>query len=326
MQVDKEKLTLAAKEHWNVDLGACVKASQNHTFLTTRGEEKYVLRVTPDPENKRLESTELEVDLLEYLHDNKLPVCPPIRSSVTNKSVVQHDAMILCLFTFATGDPVVYTDWKWMQRDIVVGLGRWFGLLHKLTRQYAADRPEMASRARLWTTLHDGILATVPVDTRDIETASNPMHFTVIHGDVNPSNYFWDASLGMPSMFDWDQLQKSWLLYDLSAPIWGVVSLERAGSPIDRSPCPQANSTQYTQWLLEGYEPTLGETVDRDALQRMVLIRRQLYIRFCRAAIHELPPDHGMQSFCKFMVDFFEKEEADELAAANNINPVNTAK
>jgi len=250
------------------------------------------------------------MSLLDYLDENKLPVCHSIRSSITSSSIVCSGSLILCLFTFATGEPVVYTDWTWMNREIVVGLGRWFARLHQLTRRFVQEQPTLAARARHWRTLHDGVLAEVQVDESDRKTESDPKYFGVIHGDVNPSNYFWDSAQGMPCMFDWDQIQRSWFLYDLSAPIWGVTSLERAGSPMDRSAVPQANSKQYTTWLLEGYESDGDrDVVDRAALHRMIMIRRELYKRFCRLALTELHPEHQMYDFCKFVTDSFDKEE-----------------
>ncbi|CAF1308999.1 unnamed protein product [Rotaria sordida] len=206
---------------------------------------------------------------------------------------------------------------------MVVGLGRWFARLHQLTRRFVQEQPVLVARARHWTTLHDGILAEVPVDENDMKTASDPAHFGLIHGDVNPSNYYWDSTIGMPCMFDWDQLQQSWFLYDLSAPVRGVISLEQHGSPIDRSPVPQANSTLFTTWLLEGYKSDGDRvTVDRAALQRMVMIRRELYRRFCRKALLELPADHPMARFCKTITDFFDKEEA-EASSQSTVSNLN---
>jgi len=275
----------------------------------------------PDPDNKRFNTTELEVALLEYLYENKLPVCRAVQSSITSSAAVRSGSLILCLFTFATGEPVVYTDWTWMtNREIVVGLGHWLARLHKLTRRFVQEQPTLAARARHWTTLHEGVLAGVQVDERDSRTASDPAYFGLIHGDVNPSNYYWDSAVRMPCMFDWDQLQQSWFLYDLSAPIWGVVSLERAGSPIDRSAVPQANSELYTTWLLEGYESDGGGVVDRAALHRMVMIRRELYRRFCRQALLELSPEHPMAGFCKSVTDFFDKEDEEMSSQSNASN------
>jgi Ser/Thr protein kinase RdoA (MazF antagonist) len=321
--VDTEQVRQLARDHWNVELGECVKASQNHTFLANKGTtERFALRVMPDPDNKRFDCTELEVALLEYLHKNKLPVCRAVQSSVTSSAIVRSGSLILCLFTFASGEPVVYTDWTWMtNREVVVGLGRWFALLHKLTRRFVQEQPALATRARHWATLHSGVLAGVEVHERDRKTASDPAYFGVIHGDVNPSNYFWDSAVRMPCMFDWDQLQQSWFLYDLSAPIWGVVTLQRAGSPIDYSTVPQANSELYTTWLLEGYEADGdGAVVDRAALQRMVMIRRELYRIFCRQALLELPADHQMAHFCKFMTDFFDKENKQASSQSKTLN------
>ena len=318
LPIDLDEVRQLARDHWNVELGVCLKASQNHTFVAENKEsERFIVRVTPDPKNERLASTELEVALLQYLHDHQLPVCRSIPSCLTSSCVVRSGPLIVCLFDYASGEPVIYTEWKWMtDRRIVVALGRWFARLHELTRHFVEEQPELAAGARHWTTLHEGVLAQVPVDEHDRLTSLDRSHFGLIHGDVNPSNYFWNEKIEMPSMFDWDQLQQSWFLYDLSAPIWGVISLERNGSPIDRSPVPQANSQLYTTWLLEGYESeNKGQLVDRLALQRMVLIRRELYRRFCRLAVLELPPEHPMAIFCKCVNDFFDKEEKQSSAS-----------
>ena len=311
--IDIDQVRQLARNHWNVEVGDCAKVSQNHTYFAKRDTgERFVLRLIPDPNNKRSNTTELEVTLLRYLHENDLPVCQAIESSITSSAVVRDGSLILCLFTFATGEPVVYADWTWMtNRDIVVGLGRWFARLHQLTRRFVQEQPALAAHARHWTTLHDEVLAEVEVDERDNATISDPMHFGLIHGDVIASNYHWDAAIGMPCMFDWDELQRSWFLYDLSASIWAVTMLKLAGSPIDRSPVPQADPELYTNWLLEGYESN-GDcvAVDRDGLQRMVMIRRELYRRFCRKALLELSPEHSMRGFCNFMNEFFDREDS----------------
>ncbi|KYQ91295.1 hypothetical protein DLAC_08235 [Tieghemostelium lacteum] len=315
IEINKDKVAQLAKENWGIELGDVIKASQNHTFLAKKGEQKFILRVTPDPKGIREKCTELEMSLLEYLYENKLPVSPPVRSILNNSPMLvvkdDNNPLIMCLFHFATGEPVVYTEWKWLEtKEIVVGLGQWYAKLHQLIRKFQVEFPEICKSARMWDTLHDSILKGVEIDPLDQAVVTDPNQFMIIHGDVNPSNYFWDSSLKMPSMFDWDQLQRAWYLYDLSSCIWGVVTLKKAGSPIDRSPVPQADPDLYTNWLLEGYESIPGiEKVDRAALERMVLIRRQLYLRFCKKALDELPSDHPMADFCRFMTNFFENED-----------------
>lgn len=311
--VDENEVRAIVKEHWSLDLGKCLKASQNHTFLATRDDgSKFVVRVTPDPRATRLKAVELEVALLDFLHSNKLPVCRsiPTINPPNQKWIHSKSALIIVTFEYASGEPVNFVEWKWLtDRDHVVGLGRWFAQLHALTKRFALEHPQLCAHARKWTELHEGILAEAPIDAADLATISDPSKFGLIHGDVNVSNYFWDASIGLPQMFDWDQLQVCWFLYDLSAPIWTVITVRCGGNPVDKSPVPQADEHQLTDWLLEGYKQGGGGDVERAALQRMIALRRQLYLRFCRKAVTELPTEHPMAQFCTFMNTWLQREE-----------------
>jgi hypothetical protein len=82
----------------------------------------------------------------------------------------------------------------------------------------------------------------------------------------------------MTQMFDWDQAQRAWFLYDLSAPIWTVITMRNGGNPIDKTPVKgnvtinnllkkysEANVQQYTEWLVSGFEEG-GVKIDRAAL------------------------------------------------------------
>jgi Ser/Thr protein kinase RdoA (MazF antagonist) len=314
--VDAEVVRALVKQHFDLELGANVKASQNHTFLATLGTEenakKFAVRVTPDPTNARKASIELEVKFLDFLHEHGLPVCPAIASKVTGEKLVRDGSLSICAFQYATGEPVVYQEWKWMtNKDIVVGQGKWIGKLHVLSKQFTKDNAELVkSSARHYSELHDGVLREVPIHEDDQKTRSDPEKYGLIHGDVNPSNYFWNAELGLPCMFDWDQAHLCWFLYDLSSPIWSVVTLQDAGSPIDLKPVPEANVKQFTEWLIEGYESTSNSgLVDRAALDRMIKIRRELYWRFCSQAVKELDPESFMGKFCQFMVNWLQKSQ-----------------
>ncbi|KAF2077530.1 hypothetical protein CYY_001148 [Polysphondylium violaceum] len=303
ISVDIDTIRPLVAQHWGAEVGEALKLSQNHTYMAKdENGEKVILRITPDPQKIRRDSTDLEVRFLDYLNNKKLPVCVPIKSRITNEGMVVINDNILCLFKYATG--VCYNEWRWLAKNVVVGLGKWFGLFHQYSQEFSKEHPELAAKARHYRTLHDNILAQVVVDSRDEALVGDAQHFGIIHGDVNPSNYFWDASLGMPCMYDWDQMQSAWYLYDLSASIWGVYVLEKRGD--EGTPVPGANVENYTNWLLEGYESVLNTTVDRDALNRMVAIRRELYLRFCTRALTEIQDKTSpMAQFCQSMVDFF---------------------
>lgn len=281
---------------------------------------QFIVRVTPDAGGLRTPSIQFEVELLEYLESTPhpsgpLPLCPPLRSRLTHAAVVREDPITVVAFPFAQGEPVVYPEWKWLvEKERVVGLGRWMGRFHLASQRLARERPEFASRARRYDELHEGVLAGVEISEEDQRMEGDPLLFGVAHGDVNPSNYHWVPELGLPCMFDWDQAQRSWFGYDLAQPIWGVVSLEKSGNPLDpnHGKVPEADSRRYTEWLLEGYEGETKTKVDRDHLHRMVLLRRQLYLRFCTRAVTELEPDSFMGKFCQFVVDSLTKDEEKE--------------
>jgi Ser/Thr protein kinase RdoA (MazF antagonist) len=308
--VDVDEVTRLVKKHWNVELGSNIKASQNQTFQGEMeigcSKENVVVRVTPNPSGNRTDAIELELSVLKFLVEKSLPVCSAYPDLVSGSLQVTLGELSVSVFHYAVGEPVVFTDWKWMvDEEKVIGVGKFIGRLHFLLDKFEDLHPELSSKARYWRDLHSGVLKDVVVHKDDEETSRSPVGkprpYGIIHGDINPSNYFWDQVQGMPSMFDWDQMQRSWRLYDLSSCIWTVITLESAGSPIDLSPVPQANVKQYTEWLLKGYESETGHATDRVALDRMVAIRRELYRVFCAGALKELPPGSFMYNFCSFM-------------------------
>lgn len=75
--------------------------------------------------------------------------------------------------------------------------------------------------------MHDGVLKgnSEPSIPKDNE------NFGVIHGDLNVSNYFVRDD-GVLSVFDWDQTQRAWYLYDLAQCIWGVTMAVLCGMPM----------------------------------------------------------------------------------------------
>jgi Ser/Thr protein kinase RdoA (MazF antagonist) len=315
--IETEEVRRLVQEHWGLELGNCIKASQNHTFIATssKGDDndkpiQFIVRVTPDPENNRSEGIQVELTLLDFLQSHSLSVCAAIPSQKTHSLMIREKDLDICVFNFAKGAPVVYTEWTWMtDRTYVTGVGRWMSRLHQLTRQFAQERPELVQKIRNWTELHDNLLAEAPVDPHDVELQKDPQAFGIIHGDINPSNYFWEAETQLPCVFDWDQMQMSWFAYDLAQPIWGVVM--KKGDP-DTPGWELANPELYTDWLLEGYESELpnGEKVDRAVLKRMLGLRRELYRRFCTKALDELDPESFMGKFCAKVVEWFRREDA----------------
>jgi aminoglycoside phosphotransferase (APT) family kinase protein len=304
-------------QHWSLTLGGCLRASQNHTFEATSTDgSKYIVRVTPNPDERRHNSYQVEQQFLDFLHNNALPVCRMIASQLTGKHVIESEQgpMVVAVFPFASGEPVPFLDWQWMvDKQQVHGLARWMAQLHSLSRKFARDRAELLVNARNWDELHDGIIAGVAMHDDDVQSQSDANRFGLIHGDVHRGNFFWNNDTAMPCVFDWDQLQLGWFTYDIAQPLWTIHMLKGAGSPVDQSPVPLANPEQYTEWFLEAYEASGDKVkVDRDELQRMLRVRRELYRRFCHKALDEegLDPESVMGKFCRYVIDWLDREAA----------------
>jgi Ser/Thr protein kinase RdoA (MazF antagonist) len=98
-------------------------------------------------------------------------------------------------------------------------------------------------------------------------------------------------------VFDWDQTQRGWFMWDLSTVLYFPFMLWKSEKWLDGSDTPgQAAYEQFTNWVIEGYDSVVPESepehrVDRESLTRMVLLRREFYSRFCRRAIRELNED-----------------------------------
>eukprot|EP01125_Pyxidicula_operculata_P020492 TRINITY_DN758_c0_g1_i2.p2 TRINITY_DN758_c0_g1~~TRINITY_DN758_c0_g1_i2.p2 ORF type:complete len:326 (+),score=47.48 TRINITY_DN758_c0_g1_i2:371-1348(+) len=319
IKIDHDVVKSSVKRHWNVTLGKLLKASQNHTFLGTQGEDdnanKVIVRVTPDPRKEQLQRIEVETSFLNFLSHEypSLNVCAPI-NSLLGQSILIEGELVIVVFQHAKGEPVQFTEFKWMTESTMVeAMGKWFANFHIASKDFSKRFPEVRAKTRLWTQLHQSVLEGTPVHADDESVASDPTQFGLLHGDLNCTNYYFDYNSSQLHVFDWDQVMLGWFLYDLSQPIFGVYMLARGGMPIDGKKVESANPEQFTNWVVKGYESVTGEPVDRARLQRMVDLKKTFYYKFCSRAVEELK-DHrdrapGMFEFCQFITNWIESDK-----------------
>ena len=303
-------------------------ASQNHTFSAERASnEKFAVRVTPDPFRKHQQRVEDEVTFVNFISKTGLHhVCSPVQVAKTEplvisneKSEVSHDglvvrlnSLIIVVFSWAIGSPLGFLEYRWMLDESVIrSVGVWLASFHQYSRDFNTAFPEISARIQRWNEVHDSVLSSARVDPIDEAVVSDPQHFGIIHGDLNCSNYFFDESTKALSVFDWDQTQRGWFLWDVAQAIFTVVMLSEAGLPISCTPVPEANPAAFTDILISGYESIAGiGFVDRDRLGRMVLLRKQFYELFCRRAMSEGDIPVDMSAFIQYIVDWFDREKS----------------
>ena len=297
-----------------------IKAAQNHTFEATSGQDdtqiKRVVRVTPDPQGKHLARITNEVAFVDYItKSGELShICGPLRS-IDGALLVQEKGLILVVSEYAIGAPLDFLTYRWMtDESVVVAWGRWLAQFHILSRKFSAEHPTIARNIQRWDEMHHGILKGSAIHPDDEAVVGDIQHYGVLHGDLNVSNFFFaEATETSPptlSVFDWDQTQQGWYLWDVAQTLLTVHMLAGAGSVVDGTPVPLTNPAQFTAWMVQGYESITGaNTVDLARLQRMLELRKHFYKTFCRKAQEqgEIPKD--MEHFIHYINAWFDKEK-----------------
>eukprot|EP01129_Flabellula_baltica_P011898 TRINITY_DN5288_c0_g1_i1.p1 TRINITY_DN5288_c0_g1~~TRINITY_DN5288_c0_g1_i1.p1 ORF type:complete len:335 (+),score=56.10 TRINITY_DN5288_c0_g1_i1:36-1007(+) len=306
--INAEYLSPIIENLYHLKLGTCIKESQNHTYNATHidTEQPYIIRITPTKDLKEtLARVKEEVLFIRYIANHNLNVCEPIVNIEGEYVSVVDDELVIVVSEYARGKGLDYMERRWLDDEVVVNAwGTWLGELHVLSKKYAEEFPERVAAMRDWDELHAGVMKHANVDERDKALIGDPEHWGVNHSDVNCGNFFWEEDHQRLCVFDWDQISVGWYLYDLAQAIIGGYIFART------NPESNADVVQFERWLVNGYESVLGEgSVDMDALQRMVMLRREFYETFCREAIKELN-EGFMYQFCQMIVDWIDGEIA----------------
>lgn len=109
------------------------------------------------------------------------------------------------------------------------------------------------------------------------------------------------------SVFDWDQVQQGWFLYDVAQAAFTVYMLAENGSLADHSKVPEADPVAFENNLLAGYASVVGEeNIDRNQYHRMVQLRMYFYETFCRQAKKEGNVPADMAFFIEYILHWFD--------------------
>jgi Ser/Thr protein kinase RdoA (MazF antagonist) len=324
-----ETVAELVKLNWNLELQTLIKASQNHTFNAKDNNNiKYAVRVTPDPKHKHLQRIKDELFFVDFISNSGLfHVCKPIHTiSDKENFIIEQDDIIIVVFEWAHGNPLDFMSFRWMlDKTVVNAWGKWFAEFHLISKSFCQLYPEVFGRIQQWNEIHNGVLSKALIDQQDLDVVGDLNHFGVIHGDLNCGNFFYVEDTTSLSVFDWDQCQRGWYLWDVAQAQFTVVMLAEAGLPIAGTPVPDANPVQFEEWIIEGYESVAGRgSVDRERYSRMIGLRKTFYETFCRQAKEEgdVPPD--MAAFINYIVDWFDKSNG--VASAINIDDTSQVK
>lgn len=344
--VDLTTVGKAIADHWEgiaIDSFQLLKSSQNHTYRCDLNGNSVILRITPYSPWKYDQIT-LEMEFLDYLSSHKLSLCPSIKPTTVSSVIIQDKtlsptsfiivkvsdelSLCICAYQYAKGNSIDFSQYDWLLDETKIDqLGQWFGTFHNLSQQYTQEKlqidPHFFDGINTYATNLSNTLLNIELHQDDLLTKENTLYYGLSHGDVNVSNYFLNDDK-YPIMFDWDQIQLGWYLFDLAQPIWGVIvaiyaNLTKSQLPKEVEEIKNA-PLYYAQKLVQGYIKTRqcdnqDAIFNFDRLKRMLVLRREQYHKFCSKAVIELDQIDGplnlMKSFCQSIDDWLSQGNCD---------------
>lgn len=306
--VDSKEVSALVAAHWDLTLGEVIKASQNHTFnAVDKKGTKFIVRATPAGNQQR---TKDELGFVAGMANAGLAVAGPIPTKSGSLIAIGENELIVSVTNFAPGEEINFIEWKWATDPrIVAGVGTFLGRLHQQSRAFAKEHPEVLSRARKWNELHDGVMKDFAVHEDDAAVEGDPSSWGLLHGDLNPSNWFWQEDKGSIYVFDWDQYQKGWWEMDIAQACHAASLIDHAGKPLGGEPVPEVNSKKYIDAVVEAYEAVCGpNSIDRARLDRMLDLRADFYAAFTRQAYAEGGIPEDMAKFLEYLKNWLVKD------------------
>ena len=221
IEIDHKQVGQILMKNWKIKLGKLLKASQNHTFqgFSIDDSKKYSIRVTPDPEKKHVQRIEDQIMFVNYCIKSELKhlVSPIVPLTFQEKLFLVQGNLIIAVFEWARGSPLNFMEFRWMKDKAVINAwGRFFGEMHQISRKFSKDHPEIAKRIQNWDQIHCAILAGTKLHPDDLAVIDDPNHFGVLHGDLNCSNIYYVDDGDYLSVYDTDQVQRGFYLFDLA--------------------------------------------------------------------------------------------------------------
>ena len=171
-------------------------------------------------------------------------------------------------------------------KELIHAWGKWFALLHQASKEFESKQRELCKSIQSWDQIHECVMKNAPVHADDLAVIDDPLHYGVIHGDFNTTNFHFIDDENQLSVFDWDQAHRGWYLWDLAQPIYAITCTADCGNPFEGGKKIEGcDPIRFTNLLVEGYESVMGEgAVNKDRLSRMVELRMYYMETFCRVA------------------------------------------
>lgn len=210
-----------------------IRRSFNDHYLVKSGAKHYILRVYLNNKSyiRCINDIHFELDFLDYLYSQKLPVIPPI-SNRDNQNLclleLDNESRCLVLFPYAKGSPIDSN----LNNNQSINLGKSIANLHLSSNHFQSHHSRycLTIQNLIEEPLHIiekytysyglGKLSFFNSHSRSLINNLNKIPiddktYGIIHGDPNPSNFFFSNDDGF-SLFDFDHCAFGYRIHDLA--------------------------------------------------------------------------------------------------------------
>lgn len=208
-----------------------LRRSFNDHYLITSKDKKYILRVYLNENRNNVTGIMFELDLLDYLYQQRFPVAYPMKNR-NGKSLselrMNNEIKYISLFSFAEGNPIEGL----INEEQAYTLGELIAKLHVYSSNFESNHSrgnidvdyllidpikEIEKIAKSLGINPPSLFSKYINDL--IEYFKNfPKDnglYGLIHGDLNPSNIHFSENKGF-TFFDFDHCAFGWRIHDLS--------------------------------------------------------------------------------------------------------------
>ncbi|WP_318617498.1 phosphotransferase enzyme family protein [Sporosarcina sp. YIM B06819] len=210
-----------------------LRRSFNDHYSIKSGTKQFILRVYINNKNyiRSINDFRFELDFLEYLFINKLPVIPPIKS-INNQNLckfnLNQETVYIALFSFAKGTAIDIN----LNKDQATNFGEIIAKLHLSSKnfkskysRYCLDVQSLIEEplqliGKYAYSFGLGNLSFFDNHSKKLIDRINDLPinnetFGIVHGDPNPSNYHFSNENGF-SLFDFDHCAYGYRIHDLA--------------------------------------------------------------------------------------------------------------
>lgn len=238
-----------------IELG---RGYQNIIFKCSMGDDEYIIRIS-DASTRTRSEIECEINFLIHLKSFNVDVSQP-KTIINDQYITEYDfenrQFYIVIFNKASGSHISYPEYL-NDKELFFNLGVITGRLHKASELFQSNYNNRKNWEENYYLKNRDVF--IPITESEKRNAINDQilkisklsseqyDFGLIHGDINPGNFFVDGE--SITLFDFDECQNSWYIEDIAIQLFYTVYVFGDDDIEERN----QKSIDFMQNFLKGY-------------------------------------------------------------------------